>query len=445
MFVTRTRELTALVAAALTVVLAPGLGGSPPSASASPTDGVAPTPDAPEGTPALGAPASACQSRPSDAVLAARISRTRALALTRLAAADSGRTDRFPYEAPVGATSWSRRGARAWTSGFYPGSLWQAYAWTRDPRWLVRARKWTAGMRGQAINTTTHDLGFMLDINAGRGASLDPSVSNRRSYARTTLTAARSLATRWDPQVGLLKAGVYGGEWGAIIDSAMNTELLFHGATLTSSANEADRLRRIAHRHLLTISRDFVRADGGTYHRLVYNAESGALIGAIDGQGFSRTSTWTRGQAWAVYGLTNGFRRTGDQRLLAAARATADRWLARISADCVPVWDFDAPDTLPFKDSSAGVIAAAGLFELARLEPDEARAASYRAVALAMTAAVTTPAYTTRGTSHPAILRRESYYIPAVPVEGSYSWGDYYLLEAMTRAKRELTLTLGRS
>ncbi len=62
-----------------------------------------------------------------------------------------------------------------------------------------------------ATNSTTHDLGFMLDTNAGRAVSLDPLVANRTSYARITLIAARSLATRWNPQVGLLKAGV---SWG---------------------------------------------------------------------------------------------------------------------------------------------------------------------------------------------------------------------------------------
>jgi hypothetical protein len=74
------------------------------------------------------------------------------------------------------------------------------------------------------------------------------------------------------------------------------------------------------------------------------------------------------------------------------------------------------------------------------VETDADRANVYRQVALAMTAAVTTAAYTTAGTSHPAILRRQSYAIPALPLEGSYSWGDHYLLEAMSRTLKELTV-----
>ena len=390
--------------------------------------------------PAGGSPVSACRSRPTDAVLATRIGATRALALRRLAAADSGRTDRFPESALVGATAWSRRSAGAWTAGFYPGSLWQAYGWTRDPRWLARARQWTAGMLGQATNTGTHDLGFMLDTNAGRGASMDPAAAARASYAGATLTAARSLATRWNDRVGLFQSGRYGGQWGVIVDSAMNAELLFHGARLSSDPVEAARLHTIGHQHLLSLVRDFVRADGGTRHRLVYDPGTGVLIGPSDGQGFATTSTWTRGQSWAIYGFTRGYRNTGDPTLLDAARRTADHWLARIGADCVPGWDFDAPGAMPFKDSSAGAIAAAGMLDLAESEPDAARADSYRDAALAMTAAITTGSYTTAGTTHPAILARQSQAIPLRPVEGSYSWGDHYLLEAITKSLRVLSV-----
>jgi unsaturated chondroitin disaccharide hydrolase len=295
-------------------------------------------------------------------------------------------------------------------------------------------------MLAQATNTATHDLGFMLDTNAGRGASMDPEGAARTAYAVTTLTAARSLATRWNPRVGLFQAGTYDGEWGVIIDSAMNADLLFHGAQITSKPDEAARLRAIAHQHLLTLSEDFVRSDGSTRQLIAYDPETGALVGVRDGAAYSTSSTWTRGQSWAIYGFTLGYRRTGDVRLLAAARATADFWLTRIGADCIARWDFDAPADSAFKDSSAGAIAASGLLDLAAIESDTVLAARYRDAALSMTAAITTAAYTTAGMDHPAVLRRQSYAIRTVPFEGSYSWGDYYLLEAMTKSLRVLNV-----
>jgi unsaturated chondroitin disaccharide hydrolase len=243
--------------------------------------------------------------------------------------------------------------------------------------------------------------------------------------------------------VGLFQVGTKDGEWFVIVDSAMNADLLFHGAQLTTDPDEAGRLRAIAHQHLLTLARDFVRTDGSTRHLLVYNPETGELIGERDGAGYSTSTTWARGQAWAIYGFAMGYRRTGDDRLLAAARATADYWLARIGADCVPRWDFDAPDDSPFQDSSAAAVAASGLFDLAAIEPDTAVADGYRSTALSITAALTTAAYTTAGTNHPAVLRRQTYQIARVPAptEGSYSWGDHYLLEAMTKSLRLLNVS----
>ncbi len=255
------------------------------------------------------------------------------------------------------------------------------------------------------------------------------------------LAAARSLATRWNDNVEAVRSGTYDGRWGLIIDSAMNMQLLFHAARLTPDPGEAGHFRRIAHQHLRTLERDFVRADGSTFHRLTYDATTGGLLGAVPGQGYRETSTWSRGQAWAIYGFTAGYRQTRDDRLLAAARRTAGFWLANASDDCVPPWDFAAPAHLPQKDSSAGAIAAAGLLDLAVLDPDPALRATYRAHGLRLLAQLTSPAYTTEGTNHPAVLRRQSYSIPAAAREGSYIWGDHYLLEAMSHALRLIRVT----
>ena len=58
--------------------------------------------------------------------------------------------------------------------------------------------------------------------------------------------------------------------------------------------------------------------------------------------------------------------------MLDTARRVADWFTARLPADGVPRWDFSAPAGAP-RDSSAAAIAASGLLELARLEPDAAR------------------------------------------------------------------------
>lgn len=84
-------------------------------------------------------------------------------------------------------------------------------------------------------------------------------------------------------------------------------------------------------------------------------------------QGYSDSSAWTRGQAWAILGFTQTYIWTKDCTFLEAAVNLSKYFIDRMAKSThshpfVPVWDFDAPlDTPPLRDTSAGMIAANGL------------------------------------------------------------------------------------
>ncbi len=103
---------------------------------------------------------------------------------------------------------------------------------------------------------------------------------------------------------------------------------------------------------------------------------------------------WARGQAWAILGFAAAYRETGDDVFLQAARRVTDRYLADLPADMVPYWDFRDP-AIPAapRDSSAAAIAASGMIDLARSEPDAANGARYAAAARATLASLMSPAY----------------------------------------------------
>ena len=66
----------------------------------------------------------------------------------------------------------------------------------------------------------------------------------------------------------------------------------------------------------------------------------GAVRGKQTVQGFSDDSSWSRGQAWALYSYTMMFRLTGYQNYLLQAGHIADMLLRRLPADGIPYWDF---------------------------------------------------------------------------------------------------------
>jgi unsaturated chondroitin disaccharide hydrolase len=339
-----------------------------------------------------------------------------------------------PRSLPFGSTGggpYRRTNAFAWTSGFFPSSLWLLYAHEKDVATLAKARHYTDLVLPVATWRGTHDLGFMVGLPAGLGAQLDPDSTRRARYRRAMSMAAASLSTRWNARVGALKSADYNGRWGVIIDSAMNAPMLVS----TGAAISGRRGRVLANRgtrHLLTLAADFVRPDGSTFHRMAFNPRTGVLTGPIPGQGLSPSSTWSRGQAWAINGFAQGYVLTRDARLLDAARHTADFWISRVQSDFVPAWDLDVTDPHAPRDSSAAAITADGLLILSAAETDATRSSAYRSYALATLATLSTAPWVDEADSAVGLLQRQAYSVAIDPREGTYAWGDTYLLKALS-------------
>jgi unsaturated chondroitin disaccharide hydrolase len=311
-----------------------------------------------------------------------------------------------------------------WTQGFFPGANWFVYDLTGDPEAKARADRWTRTLEGQKTNTQTHDLGFKMYLSFGHAfrSTGDP------YYKQVLLTAAASLATRFNSTIGAVICCDWNPDWHRpiVTDTMMNLELLLWGAANGGPQSWRD----MAVSHALKTLADMVRSDGSTYHVVDYST-SGAVLFRGTFQGYSNSSTWTRGQAWAIYGYTMLYRYTADPRMLAAARKVTDYYLSRLGNDWVPNWDFDAPTE--HKDSSAAAAVASALFELSGFvtDPDRQR---YLEAATHMLDELASPAYLSEGSSSQAILLHGSANVPAGEgIDAGLSYGDHYLLEAMSR------------
>ena len=247
-----------------------------------------------------------------------------------------------------------------WTSGFFPGSLWYLYQATGDARWRTAAVRYTALLEQEQTNRRTHDVGFILNCSYGNGYRLtrDP------AYRDVLIRGARSLSSRFKPEVGLIRSWDHGNwKYPVIIDNMMNLELL------TWSAREAGepRLRDIALSHAdKTISNHF-RPDASTWHVVEYNPANGTVVRKQTHQGAADDSAWARGQAWGLYGYTMMYRETRQSEYLAQAGKIARFLMShpRLPADKIPYWDFDAPNiTDAPRDASAAAIMASALLEL---------------------------------------------------------------------------------
>jgi len=343
----------------------------------------------------------------------------------------------FPHATEQGR--WQLLDDGGWTGGFWPGQLWLAFLATGEEGVAAAARDWCRRLAPRQLDTTTHDLGFLFYPSFVTGYLL----TGERALRLGALAAAETLTRRFNPRGSFLQA------WGdlddpqrqgrTIVDTMMNLDLLFWATEQTGDP----RFAAIAVRHAETCGRRHVRADGSTAHVYDFDPETGAPLGQATHQGLAPESCWARGQAWALYGFTTCFRRTGRPEFLAAARRVADWFLAHLPADRVPFWDFDSP-AIPddVRDSSAGAIAACGLLDLAatgeQRYADEARAILAALVASYLSREAPDEAGILLHATGAKPLGRE--------IDVSLTYGDYYFLEAILRLLRPdaLARAIGR-
>ena len=368
----------------------------------------------------------------------AAIRATLVAADAKLLAYDAATANKTLYPVDATGAAWNTSTAAGWTSGFYPGALWLTATATGDANAIAAARAWTAGLASRQYVTDTHDVGFQVFTSFGNGYKLtaDP------AYKTVLLNAAKSLSSRFNPTTGTIRSwGNGAGNQQVIIDNLMNLELLMWASKNGGeSAIAGWSLAQIATSHADKTLANHVRADGSTFHVVEYDPATGAALDPTKYAGFkqaySDASTWSRGQAWAIYGFTMMYRETHVARFLDAAKKTADYFVNHLPADGVPPADFaygsaGVPFSTAQKDATAGAIAASALIELSGLVPLADRAATL-ASATKLLVPLTSATYLSLDSSFASLLRHGSQNAYA-PNDAGFAYGDYYLIEALSR------------
>jgi len=337
-----------------------------------------------------------------------------------------------------------------WTSGFFAGNLWYEYQATNNEEMKKEAIKWTEKLEPLKRFTDHHDLGFMMYCSYGNAYRLTGS----EKYKQILLESAKSLSTRFNPKVGSIKSWDIFHSWNGktnysypvIIDNMINLELLFFASNITGNPY----FRNIAMQHADNVIKNQLRKDYSCYHVVCYDSATGKVLAKETAQGYSNNSTWSRGQAWGIYGFTMSYRETKEERYLTIAKKMADYYLNNLNLpeDKIPYWDFNALETgynpseksnatrvpVKFKDASAAAITASALFELSTYLKNGEK---YKNAAIEMLHNLASPAYlSTSDTNCGFVLQHCVGSIPhTVEIDVPLIYADYYFLEALNRYK----------
>jgi unsaturated chondroitin disaccharide hydrolase len=323
-----------------------------------------------------------------------------------------------------------------WTSGFFPGTLWYLYEYSKDEKIREYATMMTARVEKEKKNTGTHDLGFMLYCSFGNGLRL----TGNESYNEILLTGAKSLVTRYRPIIGCIQSwnSRRGWQCPVIIDNMMNLEFLMWAFKKSGDST----FYNICVSHSDTTIKNHFRPDYSSYHVVSYDTITGKVEKKQTSQGAADESAWARGQSWGLYGYTVMFRETKLERYLNQAIHMADFMInhPNMPADKIPYWDFNAPGIPNAKrDASAGAVMASALIELSGyVQPDLGK--KYLGIAETQLRSLASPAYLAKaGQNGNFILMHSVGSIPGKSeVDVPLTYADYYFIEALLRYKNLL-------
>lgn len=327
-------------------------------------------------------------------------------------------------------------GYEAWTSGFFPGLLWQLYEEYGGAELLEYAGHFTDIVEPAKNMRNHHDVGFMIYCSAGHAYRL----TGEPHYKDVVITASESLISRFDPSLGVIRSWDWNKKWKypVIIDNMMNLEMLCAASRMTGDRKYAD----IAVKHSDTTIEHHFREDYSTWHVVSYDPETGKPHVKNTHQGFSDDSAWARGQAWGLYGYVMMYRETGIPAYLEQARKIAAFLVnhPRMPEDMIPYWDFDAED-IPddVRDASAAAIMASALLELSVLDKSKDSKLWYGAAVHQLCSLSSETYQAVPGTNGGFILKHCTGHKPGnSEIDVPLSYADYYYVEALLRLKELL-------
>ncbi len=333
------------------------------------------------------------------------------------------------------------KGGKAyWTNGFWAGIMWLMNDWTGEARYGEIAR-FTEEIMDECVLDfygLDHDIGYMWIPSA----VLDYKLTGDEDALRRGLLGANLLAGRFNPAGEYIRA--WDGEaWEgfntpgvpkmrtegvAIIDCMLNLPLLYWAYEITGDP----RFRIIARKHGDKVMRNFIREDGSVIHIVEFDPETGEFVRDYGGQGYGQGSSWTRGQAWGLYGFTSSYRHTNNREYLDTAKRIAAYFMANIPESGLIPSDFCQPKEPHVQDDIAAAAAACGLLQLAGAAQEESR--SYVETAIKMLRAIDEKsADWSRETDGITLNGTMAYHTPGRNM--NYVYGDYFFIEAVLKLK----------
>lgn len=329
---------------------------------------------------------------------------------------------------------YERMGNIDWTNGFWTGQLWLAYEYTNNDIYKEVAEKNIQSFLHRIenkIGVDHHDLGFLYTPSCVSAYKLTGNLKAKHA----SLLAAEHLVTRYQENGEFIQAwGKIGAtdNYRLIVDCLLNIPLLYWAYEETKD----DKFYQIAIKHYETTIKHAIREDGSAYHTFYFDPIDGKPLKGVTHQGYSDDSSWSRGQAWIIYGIALNYHYVSNKSAIHNYEAVTNYFLNRLPEDLVCYWDliFTDGDNQP-KDTSAAAIVVCAIQEMNRHLPEtnEFKHIYNLASHGILRSLINKYTYVDGDGVNPLLTEGVYSWQHGSGVEEGNLWGDYFYLEALLR------------
>lgn len=252
-----------------------------------------------------------------------------------------------------------------WVCGMYAGLFLLAYEFTGKKSYLDIINKHLKSFKDRCdgkIAMSSHDVGFVFSPSCV-GAYKVLGDTDARD---TALEAARHLYEYSYSQKGgfILRIAGLKDEVGCrtMMDSLLNSPLLFWAGNETGN----EEYIKAGLSQAKVTEKYLIRDDGSSFHHYIFDPETHEPVRGLTFQGYSDSSTWSRGHSWGVCGLPITYAYTGDESVKKLHRYVTYYYLNHLPEDLIPYWDFTFTSGDEPRDCSAAAIGVCGLDEMCK-------------------------------------------------------------------------------
>ena len=258
----------------------------------------------------------------------------------------------FPLYSLNDTDVWTLSSGGSWMGGFWAACWWLRAKMTESPG---DQRKAGAICRRLAAKIPA-DSGYRSLIFWYGAALGDIWFHDEQAHALTQESIA-ALARSFNPKLNCIPLGT---AMGGFAKGDQSIAIDNFAALVQLLCSSGQNLHHYMAQHHAETAVAACRRDSGAFHASAYFDERGFLPE-------DQAGAWSRGQAWAMLGLSRAAARWGEP-YLSHAKAACAYWQSSRPND-LPLNRLDQKEQ--FEDPSAAVIASLAMLSLARLLPDE--------------------------------------------------------------------------